>query len=279
MLGWDATDHSEGDVLRRNEVDLDNALGFLIQGTDLTLFGYWVLCSISFLGSFLAATLGLGGGVLVLATMAQFLPPTVLVPIHGVVQLGSNLGRAILMVREAKWSIVPACLVGTLLGAAVGAQVVVTLPTRVLQVVLGVFILYATWAPRFQSSQPSRVKFFMVGAVSTLVTMFVGATGALVAPFVAAACAHRREMVSTHAVVMSIQHGFKVIAFGAIGFAFGPYISLLAGLLLFGFMGTYAGGIVLNRLPERLFRSGLRMILTLLSLRLLYSALAQSIGE
>ena len=250
----------------------------MIQGTSLTLWGFWGLCAASFLGSFIAAALGLGGGVLVLATMAQLLPPTVLVPIHGVVQLGSNLGRAILMVREAMLSIVPSFLVGTFIGAALGAQIVVSLPTPLLQMVLAVFILYATWAPKFRSRRPGQFKFLTVGIISTVVTMFVGATGALVAPFVSAACANRREMVSTHAVVMSIQHGFKVIAFGIVGFTFGPYVPLLAGLLLFGFIGTYVGGLVLNRLSEPVFRSGLRLILTLLSLRLLYSALAKSIG-
>lgn len=257
---------------------MGNVVDMMIEGTTLSLWGFWGLCAVSFLGSFIAAALGLGGGVLVLATMAQLLPPTVLVPIHGVVQLGSNLGRAILMVREAMLSIVPSFLVGTLIGAVLGAQIVVSLPTPLLQVVLAVFILYATWAPKFRSRRPGQVKFLMVGAISTVVTMFVGATGALVAPFVAAACADRSEMVSTHAVVMSIQHGLKVIAFGVVGFVFGPYIPLLGGLLLFGFVGTYVGGLVLNRLPEPVFRMGLRMILTLLSLRLLYSALAKSIG-
>jgi len=260
-------------------VNLDHALDIIIQGTEVTLWGFWGLCAISFLGSFIAAALGLGGGVLVLATMAQLLPPTVLVPIHGVVQLGSNLGRAILMVRQAMLSIVPSFLLGTLAGAALGAQIVVSLPTPLLQVVLAVFILYATWAPKFRSSRPGQVKFLVVGIISTVVTMFVGATGAVVAPFVSAACADRREMVSTHAVVMSIQHGFKVVAFGIIGFAFGPYVPLLAGLLVFGFIGTYVGGLVLNRLPEPVFRIGLRLILTVLSLRLLYSALAKSMGS
>lgn len=69
-----------------------------------------------------------------------------------------------------------------------------------------------------------------------------------------------------------IQHGSKVVAFSFIGFAFGPYITLLVGLLAFGLLGTYVGRMVLNRLPEEIFRIGLRIILTLLALRLLYDA-------
>ena len=73
-------------------------------------------------------------------------------------------------------------------------------------------------------------------------------------------------------MLMSFQHGFKVLAFGLFGFAFGPYLPLLIGLLVFGFLGTLAGKTVLNRLPEQVFRNGLKAILTILALRLLYDA-------
>ena len=139
-------------------------------------------------------------------------------------------------------------------------------------------MLYATWAPKFQASAPGRRTFFGVGAAGTFATMFVGATGPLIAPFVAAACEERQQVVATHAMLMTIQHGLKVLAFGVLGFAFGPYVPLLAGLLAFGFAGTWAGRLVLNRLPERVFRIGLKAILTLLALRLLYGAAVPFMG-
>ena len=94
----------------------------------------------------------------------------------------------------------------------------------------------------------------------------------LVAPFIAAACDRRQQVVASHAMMMSIQHGLKIIVFGSLGFSFAPYAPLLVGLLAFGFAGTYVGKLVLNRLPEKIFRSGLKVILTLLALRLLYGA-------
>lgn len=257
---------------------MNNFVQILIEGTGLSLPGFFLLCGVSFLGSFIAAALGLGGGVLVLATMAQLLPPTVLVPIHGAVQLGSNLSRAFLTLRYTLTSIIPPFIVGSIVGAAVGAQFVVALPKQLLQVLLGLFILISTWAPKFQGNSVGRVKFFVVGGLTTIVTMFVGGTGALVGAFVAPACAERRQFVSTHAIVMSIQHGFKLIAYGLLGFAFGPYLPLLAGLLAFGFIGSFIGRMLLNRLPERIFRIGLKTILTLLSLELLYTSLRGSFG-
>lgn len=251
---------------------MDGLTAALTHGTELTLWTFLALCAVSFLGSFIAASLGLGGGVLVLASMAVVLPPTVLIPLHGVVQLGSNVGRALLMLREVLVRVVPAFALGSLIGTAVGANTVIALPTWLLQAVLGAFVLYATWAPRFRASAPGPAKFLGVGVVSGFATMFVGGTGPLVAPFANAAGTDRRQVVSTHAALMSIQHAFKVVAFGVVGFAFGGYLPLLIGLLAFGFLGTWCGRHVLHRLPEPVFRQGLRVVLTLLALRLFYAA-------
>lgn len=255
---------------------MDAILQLLVGETGLSLAAFAFLCGISFLGSLIAAALGLGGGVLVLACMALVLPPTVLIPVHGVVQFGSNAGRALLMVRQVLLPILPAFILGTVIGAAVGAQIVVSLPTGILKGVLAAFIIYATWAPKFRARKPTKPVFAGVGAAGALATMFVGATGPLIAPFVAAACDDRRQVVATHGMLMTIQHLAKVIAFGALGFAFGPYLPLLVGLLLFGFLGTYAGKLVLNKLPEHVFRNGLKAVLTALALKLFYDALKGS---
>ncbi len=252
---------------------MEGFLELLTNGTGLSPWAFMGLCAISFVGSFIAAALGLGGGILVLAVMALALPPTVLIPVHGVVQLGSNLGRAVLMSRRVLYSVVPAFVAGTLIGAAIGAHVVLTLPAWLLLALLALFVLYGTWSRGFRSAIPGPGKFLAVGAVSSFVTMFVGATGPLIAPFVAAASTERRQVVATHAMLMSVQHGVKVAAFGILGFAFGPYAPLLVGLLAFGFVGTFVGGRVLERLPEQVFRTGLRLILTLLALRLAYDSL------
>ena len=249
-----------------------SVIPFLLDGTGLDLWGFVTLCGISFFGSFITVSMGIGGGGLVLATMAMFLPPPVLIPLHGVVQLGSNIGRTVLMVRDVFIEIVPMFLIGTLLGALLGGQLVVSLPITLLQTVLAIFILYSAWAPQFKTKRPTNRTFFFVGAVGTFLSMFIGATGPLVVPFIAAACDKRQQVVATHAMLMSIQHGLKIVAFGYLGFAFGPYVPLLIGLLVFGFVGTSVGKLVLNRLPEKIFRTGLKVILTILALRLLYGA-------
>lgn len=252
---------------------MDAVFDFLLNGTGLEIWSFSVMCGVSFAGSFITASLSLGGGLLVMATMASLLPPTILIPLHGVVQLGSNAGRALIMRQNLLKSTIPPFLIGSVLGAVLGVNLVVTLPSEVLQTVLGCFVLYATWGPKLRANRPGSKTFLGVGFVGALATMFVGATGPLVAPFAAAASDKRQEVVATHAVMMTIQHGFKIVAFGVLGFAFGPYVPLLVGLLVCGFAGTYCGKHMLNFMPEHIFRIALKTLLTVLALRLLYVGL------
>jgi len=50
------------------------------------------------------------------------------------------------------------------------------------------------------------------------------------------------------------------------------------GLLAFGFAGTFAGKQMLDKLPEKIFRTILKIILTLISLRLLYGAASAALS-
>ena len=60
----------------------------------------------AFVGSTLTGIMGVGGGVLILVIMAQFVPPSVLIPLHALVMLYSNLNRVVIQRRHIRWSYV-----------------------------------------------------------------------------------------------------------------------------------------------------------------------------
>ena len=247
-------------------------IDFLAHGSGVSNWEFILLCTISFLGSLITASVGLGGGMLTLATMALLMPPAVLIPVHGVVQLGSNFGRALLLYKDIIRIIIPTFLMGTIIGAIVGGQVVVALPVEMLQIILSIFILYTIWVPALKAHDFKKFTFASVGAIGAFTTMFVGATGPLIAPFVIAISNGRKQIVGTHASLMTIHHSFKLIVFGLIGFSFAPYIPIIISLIIFGFGGTYIGKLALNRLPEHIFRAGLKSVLTVMALKLFYDA-------
>jgi hypothetical protein len=67
------------------------------------------------------------------------------------------------------------------------------------------------------------------------------------------------------------------VAFISVGIALGAYAPLIIALVGAGVAATWAGRLALDHMPERLFRTVFRFILTLLALRLLYVA-ARELG-
>ncbi|MEE8333114.1 MAG: sulfite exporter TauE/SafE family protein [Alphaproteobacteria bacterium] len=239
--------------------------------TPWTFIGLTVL---TFFTATLGVIAGLGGGVLLLGVMATIFPPATVVPLHGTVLFGTNVGRSIIMRRMVLVPLIPAFAAGAIGGALVGGQLVVSLPTAVLQIILGAFILYVCWAPPPPATAYSRNKFFALGAIGMLIGMFVGASGSLLAPFVAAACPDRQQFVATHSVLMTLVHGLKILVFGLLGFAISAYLPLMVAMIGASFFGSYFGTKLLRRMPERAFRRVFQLVLSLLGLRLLYAGVS-----
>lgn len=229
-----------------------------------------LLIATSFVTSTMTAALGLGGGLALLAIMAAVMPVSALIPIHGVVQLGSNTGRALVQRRHIDWTILLWFTVGSLFGAAIGGHFVISLPDAPLKIGLAAFILWAVWGkkPSFQRLPRSLLAFG--GLFATVLTMFFGATGPVVAGIIRSATSDRMTLVATHAGCMTLQHSLKVIVFGLLGFAFGPWALLLAGMLVTGFLGTLFGSRILSRMQEGTFTKAFKLMMTLLAVNLLW---------
>jgi uncharacterized protein len=163
-------------------------------------------------------------------------------------------------------------VIGSLIGAAAGARVFVALSTMWLEFILGAFILLVTWMPKFGRFGAERSRFGVLGFVTTFLGVFVSATGTLLAPFVAASTPDRRVHVATMGALMMTSHLAKVAAFGFIGFAIGRYVPLMVAMIATGAVGNWLGEIALLRTKEQHFRLVLQAALTILGLRLLWSA-------
>ena len=240
---------------------------------ELSMLSATGLVALSFFTSALTAAVGIGGGLLFLIVMVSFLPPIIVLPVHGVVQLGSNGGRAAVMRQHVDWRIWGFFSIGSIFGVILAGQVFINLSLEVLRAVLGLFVLYAVWTPKLRPSNIGLKGYTLVGIGTTFITMFVGATGPLVSSFLSPEKLGRERMVATLAACMTIQHGLKGIAFGVLGFYFQPWIPVIVVMIASGFLGTLLGRRILKGLPERLFSRLFRIVLTLLAGRLLYLAI------
>lgn len=239
----------------------------------------WMFLLFTGLACFTAAfgvVAGLGGGVVLIGFMATVFPPVALVPVHGVVQAGSNVTRTIIAHRLVmKQAIIPFAI-GAVLGSAIGGKIVVSIPVSLMQAILGFFMLYVCFAPQITAGMPSNKRFFILGTIGAFISMFIGATGTILAPWVRGVSDDRRIFVATHSCIMMFIHGLKVIVFAVLGFEFFTYLPLMAAMVTAGFLGNWIGFKLLDVMDEKLFRKIFQVMLVVLSIRLLWSAAEKS---
>ena len=90
----------------------------------------------AFLTSILSAVAGLGGGVILLLVIAQFVAPTVAIPIQGSIQLVSNGSRAALLRHQISWPVVGWVSILLFPASLIGVAVATSLPDDVVRLVL-----------------------------------------------------------------------------------------------------------------------------------------------
>lgn len=218
--------------------------------------------------STITAAMGVGGGVLLLALMAQLLPPQLLIALHGAAQLMSNTNRAMLQRKHVNWTYLAPFVLGCLLGAVALAPVAMWLPAHWGQLALGVFILLATWKPQWLALSAWRPS--VAGAGTTGLSLVLGATGPLVMSVLPKLHWSRQQVVGTHAMAMTVQHGLKVLVLTGTGVDLWAHWPLLVALGVATLLGNLIGARLLNRIPEARFKSILNGLLTLLALRLIW---------
>jgi uncharacterized membrane protein YfcA len=236
------------------------------------------LVLLSVVTSALSAAAGIGGGTLLIIAMAQVMPATALIPVHGMVQLGSNAGRATLTWRHVRWDIVAAFLPGVIVGAVVAAWLLIRLPHGVLELCIAAFVLYSCWGPGLPQRAVGRVGTVIAGAVTTLLSSLVGASGPMVASFIKLGMSERLPRVATFATCMTLQHLTKAFIFGFAGFVFRDWLGLMLVMVAAGFVGTWLGLRLLNRVSDHRFDFLFKWVLTLLALRLIWLGAERLLG-
>ncbi|MCH8169073.1 MAG: sulfite exporter TauE/SafE family protein [Proteobacteria bacterium] len=172
------------------------------------------------------------------------------------------------MFRHRDQGVLLAFTAGALVGVALGGSVVVRLPPDILRIGVGLFILWSVLAAPPAFMRRSAV---IAGAFSSFLTMFFGGTGPFVAAYVKTMGFDRLTHVATHALLMTVQHLLKTVAFGFLGFAFSQWLPLIGAMIASGFLGTVAGRQVLARIDEKRFKLVLNAILIVLALRLIWA--------
>ena len=233
------------------------------------------------LTSILSAVAGLGGGVILLLVIAQFVPPTVAIPIQGAIQLVSNGSRAALLRRDISWRVVAWSAAPLLPASLLGVAVATSLPEDVVRLILAGFVLVLAWRPHWlkmsgaRSRRPEDAKGMLlgIGAASGFLNSTVGASGPVVSPFLKALTVSHRAFVASAGTMQVLAHLSKLIAFSADGWSITDHLDMIG----IGIAGVVVGSWIGTRLLDRVSEAGLdlvfKVVLTALALRVIFTAL------
>ncbi len=222
----------------------------------------------------LSAILGMAGGIILLSVMVLFFEPVTAIALHGLIQLVSNASRSIVQRRHVEWRFTWRFALLLLPMGYLGVQLAFALPPIASRVLIGLFVLAATWRPAWLmlGTHPDEIRperrFVLLGGVVGFLGLLIGATGPLAAPFFLNLGLSRQGVVGTKAATQTLGHISKTLIFGFAGFAFGAYVPLLVSMWLAVIVGTLVGSRMLERVDERSFDLLYRGALTLVALRL-----------
>ncbi len=180
-------------------------------------FTHLLLVVAAFLTSAATAVLGAGGGVLLITLMPGLIPAAAIVPVHGVVQFFSNISRALFDWRNVRWDMWWRYLPGAFIGALIGSQIVLSINSHYIPMMLGIMILLMTWLPVLPT-QKLPFRFLSFGIVHSFMATLAGATGPMAGAFFSREGLKRDALVTTVGMCMGTAHALKTVAFGVLGF-------------------------------------------------------------
>jgi hypothetical protein len=225
----------------------------------------------------LSALAGLGGGIILLAVLAQFFAPVVAIPIHGGIQLVANGSRAYLLQGEIAWKAVLWSSVLLFPASLLGVLVATSVPEDATRVALGVFALVITWRLSLLrwrgTEQMPEQALIGVGAASGFINTTVGASGPVTSPFFRAVTVSHAAFVATAAASQVIAHISKVSAFLIDGFPIQDHLVTIAVGAAAVTVGSWIGTRLLGRVEEQYLGWIFRAVLTALAARLIVTAL------
>ncbi len=235
-------------------------------------FDIATLAGVGFFTAALTTITGTGGGVILLATMLQFLAPAAAIPVHGAVQLVTNAWRLWLLRGGLSWPLIIRFGLPMPFGIALGLWLFQGLSKETVQIAIGGFILFTLFTRGLRALRDWELPlsgFIPLGFVVGTLNVIVGVVNPILGVFMIRKDLDREGVVGTMSFFAFLGHTLKVAGFSLVGFSFVIYGPLIAAMIPAVLAGTYVGRQLLGRFSERLFQTLLKVTLTLLALKLI----------
>ncbi len=249
-----------------------------------------ILIIVAFITSIISAIIGMGGGVTLLGIMAIVIPEGyMVVALHGIIQLVSNITRTTIFREHVYQPILKKFFIGIVPGLLCAVLIIIglinyfnlnsasELKIDFLKPLIGIYIIWFLYLKKKRRIQSDKI-FLLIGSLSGLVTVFIGAAGPLIAPFFIDRDLTKENIVATKAACQAIGHlGKMPIFIYFFGVNYLHHWSVLLPLVLAVYFGTKIGKKSLGLLSEQFFKKLFRLVLTIIAIRLIVEQFLNSL--
>lgn len=232
--------------------------------------------------AWLFSTVAAGGAAtFVLPILGLLVGVDIAIPAVAMAAVMSNPMRAFLFWPYIDWPVAKCLIVGSVLGAGVGALGLATLPAHWVQIVLGAFLISTLFrfngvlkylnalkspSPKTSTSHPifafpsqspnvKRWHFFFIGAVVAFLSGLVGGTGPVLNPFLMNYGIKKEALVATKAINSFVMQCVKLLAYGGLGLLSGHVFTFGLSLGLGALLGTWLAKRQLLNLSDARFKT------------------------
>jgi uncharacterized membrane protein YfcA len=199
----------------------------------------------------LGGIVGFGSSILLMPALVLVFGPRDAVPIMAVASIMANASRVAAWWHEIDWRAVAAYSVTAFPAGAAGAATLLVLPTRGVELVLGLFFLAMIPARRWMAKRQWRLglgHLAVLGAGIGFLTGIVVSTGPINAPFFLAYGLVKGAFLGTEAMSSLAVYAAKVITFRSLGAL--PLATLAQGLIVGS--SLMAGAFIARRFVRQL---------------------------
>lgn len=238
----------------------------------MTTFDIVLLGLTAFFTSAMTSVVGSGGGTILIAILLQFMPPAAAIPVHGVVQLASNVWRAWLFRRDMAWHLIWRFALLVPAGIAVGLWLFQGMSKETVQILIGCFIivtLFTRQLGRFREKDLPLWAFFPMGFIVGVLNMIVGVVAPVIGVLIIRKELSKESYVGTLGFYGVLTNSFKLAGFMLAGFSVVEYGPAMLAMVPAVLVGTSAGKHLLGRLSERVFMILFQTALIALALKLI----------
>jgi uncharacterized membrane protein YfcA len=181
---------------------------------------YFFVVAVGLVAGTLSGIVGFGSSIMLMPVLVIAFGPLQAVPIMAIAAIMANLSRIMVWWREVDWRACAAYSASAVPCAALGALTLLSLPTRAIEVALGVFFIAMIGVRRWMASHRLKLglaQLALIGVPVGYLTGVVVSTGPITAPIFLAAGLVKGAFLSTEAAASLAVYFAKAAVFRSFG--------------------------------------------------------------